>query len=170
MAHPQTLLAPEPLFPCWKRDSEVAALAQEYRQNEPFPHIHLPDFLDPLTAQAIADEFPSPNTAAWTQYKHHNENKMGMAKRELFPPGLRAVADELNSQEFVAWLSQLTGIPGLIRRPQPRGRRPAPVRTRRFPQRPHRFQQPPLSEELAPPRKRDRLPEPRLAGAVGRSD
>lgn len=121
MAHPQTLLAPEPLFPCWKRDSEVAALAREYRQNEPFPHIHLPDFLDPLTAQAIADEFPSPNTAAWTQYKHHNENKMGMAKRELFPPGLRAVAHELNSLEFVAWLSQLTGIPGLIADPSLEG-------------------------------------------------
>jgi len=121
MAHPQILLAPDPLFPCWKRDSEVAALAREYRHNEPFPHIHLPDFLDPLTAQAIADEFPSPNTAAWTQYKHHNENKMGMAKRELFPPRLRAVADELNSAEFVAWLSQLTGIPGLIPDPSLEG-------------------------------------------------
>src|SRR5258708_10714842 len=101
MAHPQILSAPESLFPCWKRSSEVAALARKYSRNQPFPHIHLPDFLDPATALEIADEFPAPDTAAWTQYKHHNENKMGMAKRERFPPRLRAVADELNSPEFV---------------------------------------------------------------------
>ena len=121
MAHPQTLSAPEALFPCWKRTSQIAELAREYRENKPFPHIHLPDFLDYETAQAIADEFPAPDTDAWTQYKHHNENKMGMAKRELFPPRLRAVADELNSPEFVAWLSQLTGIPGLIPDPSLEG-------------------------------------------------
>ena len=121
MAHPQTLSAPEFLLPRWKQESEVAALAREYRDNQPFPHIHLPDFLDPATAREIADEFPAPGTAAWTQYKHHNENKMGMAKRELFPPRLRAVADELNSPEFVAWLSRLTGIPGLIPDPSLEG-------------------------------------------------
>jgi hypothetical protein len=81
----------------------------------------LPEFLDSRIAQAISDEFPLAGTDAWTQYKHHNENKLGMAKRELFPPRIRAVADELNSPEFVAWLSTLTGIPGLIPDPSLEG-------------------------------------------------
>jgi len=113
MAHPQTLVV-HASAPLWKREHQVTELAQKYQDNQPFPHICLPDFLDDETARAITAEFPAPDTHAWTQYKHHNENKMGMAKRELFPPRLRAVADELNSPEFVAWLSQLTRIPGLI--------------------------------------------------------
>jgi hypothetical protein len=121
MAHPQALSVPELLFPYWERNSQTTELARQYRQNAPFPHICLADFLDRQTAQAIANEFPAPDTVAWTQYKHHNENKLGMAKRELFPPRLRAVADELNSPRFVDWLSRLTGIPGLIPDPSLEG-------------------------------------------------
>lgn len=102
------------LFPYAKWDTQVKSLASAYQSNHPFPHIRLTDFLDPGVAHSIAEEFPAPGTEAWTQYKHHNENKLGMAKRELFPPKLRAVADELNSPEFVAWLSRLTGISGLV--------------------------------------------------------
>lgn len=105
------------LFPYWKWNSELAALSKRYAVNQPFPHIQLTEFLDPSVALAIADEFPAAGSEAWTQYKHHNENKLGMAKRELFPPQLRALADELNSPEFVGWLSTLTGIPGLIADP-----------------------------------------------------
>jgi len=121
MAHPQPLSVPELSFPYWERNSQITELARQYRENAPFPHICLADFLNPQTAQAIATEFPAPDTVAWTQYKHHNENKLGMAKRELFPPRLRSVADELNSPEFVDWLSRLTGIPGLIPDPSLEG-------------------------------------------------
>jgi len=111
----------ERLFPYWKWNLQLHSLSKQYAANQPFPHIHLPEFLDPAVAPAIADEFPAAGTEAWTQYKHHNENKLGMAKRELFPPRLRAVADELNSPEFVAWLSKLTGIPGLLADPSLEG-------------------------------------------------
>jgi len=108
-------------FPYWKWNSQLPELSNQYRTNQPFPHIHLTEFLDPVMARAIADEFPVAGTQAWTQYKHHNENKLGMAKRELFPPQIRNVADELNSPEFVRWLSVLTGIPGLIPDPSLEG-------------------------------------------------
>src|SRR5690242_13792594 len=111
----------ERLFPYWKWNASLPELSRQYATNQPFPHIHLPEFLDSGIAQAISDEFPVAGTDAWTQYKHHNENKLGMAKRELFPPQIRAVADELNSPEFVAWLSTLTGIPGLIPDPSLEG-------------------------------------------------
>jgi Rps23 Pro-64 3,4-dihydroxylase Tpa1-like proline 4-hydroxylase len=121
MAHPRTIPIPATLFPYWRWSSQVDELSREYRQNRPFPHIHLPEFLETEVARAIADEFPADHTDAWTQYKHHNENKLGMAKRELFPPRLRAVADELNSQDFAAWLSALTGIPNLVPDPSLEG-------------------------------------------------
>jgi hypothetical protein len=103
-----------PLFPYLQQRSELPVLARRYRDNSPFPHIHLTDFLDPEIATAMAEEFPPPNTGAWTQYKHHNENKLGLAKRDLFPRHIGEVTDELNSPEFVSWLSKLTGIPGLV--------------------------------------------------------
>ena len=113
MAQPQPLPLRDVLFPYDKWNARVSSLARQYRDNVPFPHIRLEDFLQPEVAQSIAEEFPAAGTDAWTQYKHHNENKQGMAKREMFPPRLGAVADELNSPEFVSWLSILTGIPGL---------------------------------------------------------
>src|SRR5262249_40901268 len=79
------------------------------------------NFLEPDTAAAMAGEFPQPTSDAWTQYKHANENKLGMPKREMFPPTIGAVTDELNSSEFVSWVSQLTGIPNLVADPMLEG-------------------------------------------------
>jgi len=110
----QTLEEAERLFRYSRWASQLPILAQHYAKGDPVPHVLLPDFLDPGVASTIAEEFPDPHTDAWTQYKHHNENKLGMAKRELFPPGLGEVTDELNSPGFVAWLSELTGIPDLV--------------------------------------------------------
>jgi len=69
----------------------------------------------------MAEEFPTPSSAAWTQYKHPNENKLGMPKRELFPTTIAAVTDELNTPEFAAWVSELTGIPDLMADPMLEG-------------------------------------------------
>jgi Rps23 Pro-64 3,4-dihydroxylase Tpa1-like proline 4-hydroxylase len=69
----------------------------------------------------MADEFPALNTDAWTHYKHHNENKLGLSKRSMFPPMLGEVVDELNSPEFVGWLSELVGIPNLLPDPMLEG-------------------------------------------------
>ena len=107
-----------PLFPFERwGGSRLRALATEYGENQPCPHILLENFLEPHVALAIAREFPEPAGDVWTQYKHVNENKLGLPKRDLFPPTLRAVTDELNSPEFVAWVAELTGIPGLIADP-----------------------------------------------------
>jgi len=104
-----------------KWEPELTALAKQFRDNHPYPHIRLVDFLGTDTAMAMAQEFPHPSSLEWTQYKHTNENKLGMPKRDLFPSTLGAVTDELNSREFVAWLSELTGIPNLIADPMLEG-------------------------------------------------
>lgn len=103
-----------PLFPYSKWNSRLTDLAAEYQQNLPYPHLLLSDFVNPDAALAAANEFPPTSSEAWTQYKHQNENKLGMAKRALFPSVLGQIADELNTPRFVKWLSALTGITDLI--------------------------------------------------------
>jgi Rps23 Pro-64 3,4-dihydroxylase Tpa1-like proline 4-hydroxylase len=112
---------PVQMFPYEKWESCLPALKRQYRANHPCPHILLEDFLEPEIALEMATEFPQSSTETWTQYKHANENKLGMAKRALFPPAIGAVTDELNSPEFVAWISELTGIPNLMADPMLEG-------------------------------------------------
>lgn len=109
------------LFPLEIWRSRLPLLAKQYRENFPCPHLLLENFLDREVALALANEFPRPGGDAWTRYKHINENKLGLPKRELFPPMLGTVTDELNSPEFTEWLSTLTGIPNLLADPSLEG-------------------------------------------------
>jgi hypothetical protein len=111
----------ECLFPYSRWDSEVPALAEAYSRREPFPHAHLPRFLDSSTIAGMIDEFSSSTDEGWVQYKHYNENKRGLTNRAQFPPLIGRVVDELNSPAFVAWLSRLTGIPDLLPDPSLEG-------------------------------------------------
>jgi Rps23 Pro-64 3,4-dihydroxylase Tpa1-like proline 4-hydroxylase len=121
MSTAQAIQSPVRLFSYEKWSAPLPSLARQYRENHPCPHILLKDFLEPETALAAAQEFPRAASDAWTQYKHANENKQGMPKRELFPPTLGAVTDELNTPEFVEWVSQLTGVPNLMADPMLEG-------------------------------------------------
>src|SRR5580693_4996832 len=114
MANPIVIPAIRSLFPYEKWTSQLPSLRRQFRDNQPYPHVHLKEFLDPEIAGDLSNEFPDMATDAWTRYKHQNENKMGLAKRSLFPPLLGAVVDELNSESFVRWLSELTGIANLV--------------------------------------------------------
>ena len=96
-------------------------MAKAYRLNAPIPHVAITKFLDPAAAHAAADEFPKPDTRFWIHYKHYNEDKVGLTKKEIFPPVLRRLADELNSPRFLSWLSKLTGIRGLVADPDLHG-------------------------------------------------
>jgi len=92
----------------------LSRLKQQFQQNQPYPHVYLRNFLEADVAREMAAEFPGLATDAWTRYKHPNENKVGLAKRSLFPERLGEVVDELDSPAFVHWLSELTGIPNLL--------------------------------------------------------
>jgi hypothetical protein len=105
------------LFPSSRWTAQLPELSGRYQSAQPFPHIHLSDFLDPDAARSAAEEFPESSSQAWIQYKHFNENKAGLAKRELFPEALGKVVDELNGPEFLDWLSKLTGISNLVADP-----------------------------------------------------
>ena len=106
-------------LPAW--NGILPQLAEQYRSASPFPHIELKDFLNCSIASQMAAEFPAMGNDSWIQYKHKNENKVGMPDRSLFPPLIGQVVDQLNSPAFVAWVSVLTGIPNLLADPSLEG-------------------------------------------------
>lgn len=106
-------------LPAW--NAALPRLAGQYQDALPFPHIELGDLLNCAVASEMAAEFPAIGTESWIQYKHRNENKLGMPDRRLFPPLIGRVVDQLNSSEFVAWVSALTGIPNLLSDPSLEG-------------------------------------------------
>ena len=109
------------LIPLKVWQERLPILVRQYQNNQPFPHIHLSDFLELDTVRQAAAEFPKPTDTSWIQYKHYNENKLGKTNRAEFPPLIGRLIDEFNSPEFVAWLSELTGIPGLMADPSLEG-------------------------------------------------
>jgi len=52
-------------------------------------------------------------TDGWINYKHYNENKRGLNKLDLLPATIKSTINELNSPEFLEFLSKLTGIKDL---------------------------------------------------------
>ncbi len=107
-------VGPVSVFPYAKWGPLARHLAKQYRAAKPFPHIELTPFLEPDVAQEMAMTFPRSRSAEWIHYKHANEDKLGLNRRDLFPAPIGDVVDELNSPAFVSWLGELTGIPNLF--------------------------------------------------------
>lgn len=104
-------------FPFKKWENRDGALSRSYKINSPFNHLHFSDFIEPATAVRMAECFPGPGDAAWTQYKHYNQKKLGLADRSAFPALIENFIGELQSEHFLTWLRELTGIPNLIADP-----------------------------------------------------
>jgi 2OG-Fe(II) oxygenase superfamily len=85
-----------------------------YRAADPYPHVTIDDFLHPAAAERALDEFPSPATPGWIHWAHLNESKIGKSDRQMFPPAIGAIVDELRSPRFIEFLTALTGIQGLF--------------------------------------------------------
>lgn len=120
-SQPTAATAGEAPFDYERWEAQLPGLRARYRDNRPYPHIHLEGFLEPALAQRLEAAFPAPDAASWIQYKHYNENKLGNTHREAFPEAIGRVVDELGSPRFVAWLSRLTGIEGLMPDPSLEG-------------------------------------------------
>ncbi len=102
------------LFPYERYERQQDALAAEYSAQQPYTHHYFENFFEDDIAQAMCDEFPSHGEQTWIEYKHVNENKAGLHVRDKLPDLIGQVVDELNSPRFVALLSKITGIDGLM--------------------------------------------------------
>lgn len=105
------------IFDLQKWTSELPVLSRQYQDADPFPHIALAPFFLPDKAQAIASEFPRRESPVWNHHKHINCHKLSCNKKDAFAPSIRTAIEELNSSEFLNWLSGLTGIGDLLADP-----------------------------------------------------
>ena len=92
------------------------SLAERYQAASPFPHIVIDDFIEADVLKAVLAEFPASNNKTYFdrdqerlkfQYQPH-ESSSGLI-RNLFA--------ELNSQAFLGFLEEMTGMKGLISDP-----------------------------------------------------
>ena len=95
----------------WEKTVDQQAVA--YQAAEPYPYGQFESFLEDWAAPKAMEAFPKIKDEGWIHYVHVNEKKHGLNKMDLIPPFLRELIRQLNTDEFVAQLSRLTGIEGL---------------------------------------------------------
>lgn len=101
-------------FPKW--NSLLPELSFQYQAASPYPHIVLDNFLNPEVLEECVTEFNRLNEAdGWINYTHYNEKKKGLNKLDLLPETIKLTINELNSPEFLQFLSTLTGIKDLLK-------------------------------------------------------
>lgn len=87
--------------------------AEAYRRADPFPHAVFEQFLDGAILGRVLDEFPSSKDKSY--FDRDQERYKYQYRPQEIPSGfIRNLFAELNSQAFLAFLEELTGITGLI--------------------------------------------------------
>lgn len=89
------------------------AHAEAYRQADPFPHAVFEHFLDDALLERVIDEFPSSQDKSFFD-RDQERYKYQFRPQDISSGFIRNLFAELNSQAFLAFLEELTGITGLI--------------------------------------------------------
>lgn len=89
------------------------AHAEAYRQAQPFPHAVFEKFLDDAILARVIEEFPSSKDKNYFD-RDQERYKYQFRPQEISSGFVRNLFAELNSEAFVAFLEELTGIDGLI--------------------------------------------------------
>ncbi|HSE40489.1 MAG TPA: 2OG-Fe(II) oxygenase [Acidobacteriota bacterium] len=100
---------------------EMFVLGQKFRQNPPFPHILLEPFFQPEFARELLHSFP--------QFDPKNaKNELGLVGGKAVQPDVRSIGtpykkldDMARSDDFLKFLSGVTGIPDLLYDPAYQG-------------------------------------------------
>jgi hypothetical protein len=99
---------------------QAAHLRRRFLDAKPYPHLVLDNFLTPEAARQAFEAFP-PLGEDWIHYLHYNERTLGLNDRRRLPNGAQAILDELNSDELVSLLEEITGIAPLCADPSMEG-------------------------------------------------
>jgi Rps23 Pro-64 3,4-dihydroxylase Tpa1-like proline 4-hydroxylase len=92
------------------------SLTDQYRDAQPFPHIVIDDLLDAKILRRILEEFPSSENKSFFD-RDQERLKFQYQPHEVASGLTRNLFAELNSQAFLGFLEELTGIQGLISDP-----------------------------------------------------
>jgi hypothetical protein len=109
-----TLSDKQTIFDFHRWNATLSENAKSYAAAAPYPHITLENFLEEWAAEKAMKDFPPVKDEGWIHYVHFNEKKHGLNKMDMLPPFVRQVIEELNTPEFVKYVSKLTGIDNLL--------------------------------------------------------
>lgn len=84
---------------------------RNFKDNRPFDHCVIDDFLTPQVAELVAQEFPLYEDPKWFVYKNPIEDKKALNDWNAFPSLTYQLFRELVSPEFIAGLSEALDIP-----------------------------------------------------------
>lgn len=87
--------------------------AEQYQHAEPFPHIVMEDFIDKDMLRQVAASYPSIEGKRFFD-RDQERFKFQFGPGEIDSGLVRNILAELNSQAFLAFLEEMTGIKGLI--------------------------------------------------------
>lgn len=102
----------ELLNPKYKNLEQIAAEYKEvYETNPPFPNIYFDDFFNPDMLRRVLAEFPDLKKKEETvYYDNPNERKHATKGEYSFGSNTKRLVHFLNSQPFLEFLQELTGI------------------------------------------------------------
>lgn len=83
---------------------------EEYANAHPFPNIYFDNFFDEDSLRKVLAEFPELGKKGDIHYENPNESKYASKGEFRFGPQSKALAHFMNSQPFLMFLQNLTGI------------------------------------------------------------
>ncbi len=89
-------------------------LHDRYVNADPFPHIVMDDFVSPEILDACLDYFPDAPDPDSQTFDRDQERFKTSFNPDFLPAQLRSFFYALNSQPFVSFLENMTGVSGLI--------------------------------------------------------
>jgi hypothetical protein len=92
----------------------VDGLRRALEQAAPFPHLSLQGLFDPQLLACVRDEFDHFSTDGWRGFRNRYEQTFRSSPHAALGPASRLYFSLVHSEEFVRFLSRLTGIDDLI--------------------------------------------------------
>lgn len=83
---------------------------EKYKNAAPFPNIHFDDFLNPDFLREVLAEFPDLSKKDHIHFNNPNEIKLASRGEGLFGPKTKELVHFLNSESFLNFLQEITGI------------------------------------------------------------
>ncbi|MCV9389476.1 2OG-Fe(II) oxygenase [Reichenbachiella ulvae] len=94
---------------------KTAAECKELYQNaSPFPNFYLDDFFDEKMLSEVLEEFPDMRKKPDLKFETPNEKKLASKGESRFGPKTKAFMHYLNSEPFLNFLAEVSGIDKLI--------------------------------------------------------
>jgi hypothetical protein len=88
----------------------AADFKEKYKNGDPFPNIYFTDFFNPDMLNEVIAEFPDLSKKGDIKFNTPNEKKLASRGENRFGPKAKAFAHYLNSEPFLMFLQELTGI------------------------------------------------------------